>query len=96
MKIVRGTSKENAIVVKRNDVDKNRVKVIPDLTDEKPPVYASMDTFQNILDAVFGPNDGDYFIINEVGVILDKKEYKVFYIEDKDNEKHSVFFKIEK
>jgi len=54
---------------------------------------ASMGTF---IEKLFGGEDGSYFLLSET--TLDRKEtgkrYKVFYIEDCDNKKHTVFFEI--
>lgn len=50
----------------------------------------------NLIDNMYGGGDGSYFIISET-TMQDKKtqkRYKVLFIEDKDNNKRSVYFEI--
>ena len=96
MKLVRGTSFDNPIVVYQNEVDLNKVTVAVEHSDAKPPIYASADTYLGILDAMLGPFDGDYFIINEAKIGVKEKRYRVFYVEDRDGDKHMIIFMVEK
>jgi len=95
MKVVRGSSIEKAIKVSKKESDINRVSIRVENSDSGPPVYASFDSIIKVLDMLFSPYDGDYFIISETNIIHNNSKYKVFYIEDKDNEKHQIFFKME-
>ena len=95
MKIVRGTSIRNPIVIKQIDMDLRKVSiVITENEEDKNQLFASLDTIQSILDALFSPIDGDYFIKQQADMVIAKKNYKIFHIEDRDEEKHSVFFQI--
>ena len=96
MNIVRGTSLDNPIVVYQNEIDRNKITVALESSDATPPVYASADTFLGILDALLGPFDGDYFIINESVIGIRENRYKVYYVEDRDSEKHMIVFKVKK
>ena len=49
-----------------------------------------------ILSHLLGGNDGDYFVLSET--TLDKrdvnKRYKVLFVEDANNEKHTIFLEV--
>lgn len=95
MKILRGTSIHNPIVVSRSERELNKMTLSVDISEDKPPIYGTTDIFVSVLDVMFGPFDGSYFIVNETELIYKDAHYKVFYIEDKDGERHSVYFRID-
>ena len=96
MNIVRGTSLDNPIVVYQNEIDRNKISIPVEDSDATPPIYASADTFLGVLDAMLGPFDGDYFIVNEASIGIKEKRYKVYYVEDRDGERHMIIFMVEK
>jgi hypothetical protein len=95
MNINIGYSIDKPIVISRKDIDLNKISVKIETSDKKAPQYVSFSGFHSVLDSIFGHVDGDYFIIGENNLILNNKKYIVYYIEDKDRVKHSVFFLIE-
>lgn len=96
MRVLRGSTIERAIRVKQSDVDSNRLTFKVDDSENTPTNYASADSFIAILDMLFSPLDGDYFIKGENSFDHEGERYKVFFIEDKEGENHTIFFLIEK
>ncbi len=94
MKLVRGTSFENPIDVEQKKIDKGEINVSIETTMEEGFNYPSFDIFANILQSLFGTNDADYFILGECTAVSKGYDFRVFYVEDKDGEKHNVFFRI--
>lgn len=48
-----------------------------------------------VIDQMFGTKDGSYFIMNESNrKNFNGEQYYTIFVEDKDKEKHTIFFKI--
>jgi hypothetical protein len=95
LKLSLGNSIENPFVIKKDDLDHCKVSIKIDSKIDKSPIYASFSNIHALLDTVFGQNDGDYFVIGENNINVKNQKYLVYYIEDKDTVKHTVFFRIE-
>lgn len=79
MIIYRGSSKEDAIKIKNNG------KNISDIEQIISQTFCEL----------FGRRDGDYFVHNSyLRKDMQGKLYKIFSIEDKDEQRHSIFFEI--
>ena len=63
------------------------------ITDSSGEMTASI---ANFIDKLYGGGDGSYFILSETTLEnkQDKNRYKVIYLEDKDNNKQTVYFRI--
>jgi len=63
------------------------------ITDSSGEMTSSI---ANLIDRLFGGNDGSYFIFSETTTINrdTKKKYKVLYVEDSTGGKQNVFFEI--
>lgn len=100
MRILRGKSFDNPIVLIRSDVDKNKMVMQVEQFDAKQsqsmpqPTYAASDSCVGFLDVLFGGNDFSYFIKSESCVKNEKGTYKIYFVEDKDGDSHSIFFLI--
>ena len=49
-----------------------------------------------ITDQLFGNNDGNYFVLSEQMTKFRNEDYYVIYAEDRDQVKHSIYFKPKK
>lgn len=94
MQIHLGTHPDNPISVKRLELDRGTETFIIENDKTLSNNYKSFNKLQNIIDYIFGNEDGDWFLINESSCILQNIKYTMFYIEDKDGDKHTVYFKI--
>lgn len=95
MKLSIGDNLDNPFVIKKDDIDHSRISLKIETKENVKPIYASFSGFHSILDSVFGQNDGDYFILGENSLNVKNHKYVVYYIEDRDTVKHTVFFRIE-
>jgi len=78
MKIYRGLTKDEAIPVY---IDPNDLSCKDRIVDQT-------------LEEMFGKNDGEYFVINSMLRTDNERQiFRVMYIEDKDNVKHTIYFK---
>lgn len=94
MQINLGKSFNNPIVLKKVEVDKSTEKFFIETDKTLSNKYKSLDKIQNVLDYIFGSDDGNWFMINESTLFLDNFKYVVYYIEDKDGDKHQIYIKI--
>jgi hypothetical protein len=102
MKVLRGKNFNNPILLKRSEVDKNKMVMKVENFDLKQSqsmpsaFYQSSDSCIAFIDVLFGGKDYNYFIKNENTYKDEKKgTYKIYNVEDTDGINHSIFFLIE-
>ena len=94
MKVNVGLTMANPIVLRKVEIDRSTEKFIIENDKSLSNKYKSLDKVQNVLDYIFGSEDGDWFLMNESTCIVNNFKYNIFYIEDKDGDKHQIFIKI--
>lgn len=101
MKILRGISFDDPILISKSENDRNKMVMRYERFDVEQsktipkPFYASGDSCISFLDILFGGNDYNYFIKTESSHKTDKGTYKIYFIEDLDGDSHTIFFLIQ-
>ncbi len=101
MRILRGKSPKEPIILKRSEVDKNKMVMKVEQFDVQQsqsmpePFYATSDSCVGFLDILFGGKDYNYFIKGESNHKDENGTYKIYFVEDVDGESHHIFFLIQ-
>ena len=98
MKINIATTPETAIIISRKESDSGFASLSSQYFQRKEPSpvlsYENMDSITRRLEDMFGDMDGDYFVHGQHPLYFNGEIVYGFYIEDKDGDKHTIFFKI--
>lgn len=100
MKIVRGISINDPIIIGKKELDRNKLSLKLESfnktqSDSVPsPKYPSTDVCINYLDVLFGGFDGNYFIQSQSTLLNEKGTYKIFNVQDIDSVNHTIYFLI--
>ncbi len=87
MKIHRGNTPENAFKILLPKVQKSTYGLTTN--------NGVIDDFANTqLNEMFGRNDGNYFIYSSETRRTSTKTFKIYLVEDKDGDKHHIFFEL--